>query len=363
VGVEVRDGAVPPTNRFLRGDNLQGRPIDRATGVHLKYSFQAAPGTLVDRLHGSVYQGLGVGAYTFGNRQELGNPWLAYIFQGARIGRLTPGLSVNYEWQFGLSWGWQPWSEENFCNTSIGSRVNAYLNGNIYLDWAVAPRLDLTAGVSAMHFSSGNTRLPNAGINAVMFSLGAIAYLDRDARRAPPRQASPPPAFTRRFSHELLLFGSWRSKSFRLEDNGPTLLSNRSFGVSGLSWATLYHLDRHFRAGASLDGVYDSSAGIGVDLSEIGVDTEHLPIIYPPVWEQMALGVSLRGDFVMPYFTLSAGLGYNVLHTGDDLSSFYQTLALKTHITPRIDLHIGYRLKRFHSPNFLMLGIAYRITK
>jgi hypothetical protein len=287
---------------------------------------------------------------------------LVYIFQGARIGRLSTKLSVNYEWQFGLSWGWHPWSEEeNFYNTALGSPVNAYLNGNLYLDWAVAPRLDLTAGVSAMHFSSGNTSLPNAGVNAMTFSLGAIAYLDRDARHARPQAMSAIPEFTHRFSHELLLFGSWRSRSFRLEEYGPTLLSNQHFGVFGLSWASLYHLDPHFRVGASLDGVYDSSAGIGIDLAKAQSDTGGLPILYPPAWKQMALGISLRGDFVMPYFTLSAGLGYNVLHTGRDLSSFYQMLALKTHITPKIDLHIGYRLKRFHSPNFLMLGIAYKI--
>lgn len=363
-GSELRGGWVPPSNKFLRGENLNSRSIDQTWGVHLKYSFQANRGTIHDRLYGAVYQGVGVGGYTFLNQRELGDPLLFYIFQGACIGYLTPRLSVNYEWQFGLSGGWHPWSEENDLNIAIGGPVNAYLNGNVYLNWTASPLLDLTGGVSVMHFSSGNTRLPNAGVNAVMLSVGATAYFNRDYERSVSPAAQFRSTFRRHFSHELMLFGSLRRKGLRLEYTGKTVLSDTNFNVWGASWATMYNLNYQFRVGAALDGVYDSSADIryNPEAPSDSYDENHPPFLYPPAREQFALGASLRGDFSMPYFTISAGLGYSFLCAGDDLASFYQMLALKVDVTRHTYLNIGYRLKRFRTPNFLMLGIGLRFN-
>lgn len=82
----------------------------------------------------------------------------------------------------------------------------------------------------------------------------------------------------------------------------------------------------------------------------------------PPAKKQMALGLSARGEFVMPYFTVGIGLGANVLHGGGNMKSFYQILALKIDVTRNSYLHIGYNLREFHEPNYLMLGIGYRFN-
>ena len=82
----------------------------------------------------------------------------------------------------------------------------------------------------------------------------------------------------------------------------------------------------------------------------------------PPVNKQLALGVSGRAEYVMPYFSVNFGLGVNVLHGGGDLKSFYQVLALKIEVTRSSFIHIGYNLQNFHTPNFLMLGIGFRFN-
>ena len=82
----------------------------------------------------------------------------------------------------------------------------------------------------------------------------------------------------------------------------------------------------------------------------------------PTIDRQLALGLSGRAEFVMPYFTIGLGLGMNVLHKGGDLKAFYQTLTLKVGITRNAFAHIGYSLRDFHMPNFLMLGIGYRFN-
>ena len=64
----------------------------------------------------------------------------------------------------------------------------------------------------------------------------------------------------------------------------------------------------------------------------------------------------------MPYFNIGIGLGVNVLHKGGDLKSFYQMLTLKVAVTHSSYVHIGYSLRDFHMPNYLMLGVGYRFN-
>ena len=357
VSAELRPGRVVPSNAFLRGHNYQNRSIDESYTAHLKYAFQFRPGSREGRLYGLPYQGIGFSVNTFENREELGDPWSFYLFQGARILALSPSLSVNYEWNLGLSWGWQPFDMYyNSYNYSIGSRINAYLNADFYLNWMVTRQMDVFAGVSLSHFSNGNTKLPNSGVNVVAAKVGAAYYFNRDYDRYFPTTAIDR-NYTRSMSYDLLLFGAWRSKGLKVED-GILPYSIKTFGVAGASFSALYNLSRRIKVGGALDAIYDGSAN--VVYREDYSSSEGIRYVTPPVHEQMALGVSARLDYAMPFFTVSLGLGYDFIHAGTDLKSFYQMLALKIDMTRSTYLNIGYRLKNFETPNFLMLGVGFR---
>ena len=112
LGVEVRPQYVFPTNPFLQGENERWQPIQTSFAAHLKYSFQFRPNTCADRIYGGAYQGFGLSATTFGDKKQLGDPISFYVFQGARIARFNPCLSLNYEWNFGLSAGWKPYDND-----------------------------------------------------------------------------------------------------------------------------------------------------------------------------------------------------------------------------------------------------------
>ena len=159
---------------------MAGEPIQRSLAAHLRYSFRFRPGSRPDCIYGGVYQGIGVSYYSFGNRGELGNPVAVYLFQGARIARISPLVSFNYEWNFGLSFGWKPYDTNyNRANIMMGSRVNAYLNVDFYLNWLLTQRLELTTGLSMTHFSNGNTKFPNAGLNSIGMKLGLVYSFGR----------------------------------------------------------------------------------------------------------------------------------------------------------------------------------------
>ena len=357
IGIEGRSGYIFPTNPFFRGENDLQKPLKKTLSAQLKYSFQFQNNTPIDKIYGGAYQGLGIGYFNFGNTTELGNPLAVYLFQGGRIRKFTPGLSLNYEWNFGVSSGWKPYNyETNFNNVAIGSKMNAYMNVNFYLKWILSRRVDFISGVTLNHFSNGNTQFPNAGLNSIGLKIGLVYNINRLEQDYIPQLYRPLiPAFPRHFSYDLVLFGSWRRKGVIFMDK--QIASPHSYEVAGINFSALYNFGYKLRAGLSLDGVYDASANVYTEDYIVGTEQQFFK---PPLSKQFALGLSARGEYVMPFFTVGIGLGYNILQGGPDLKGFYQMLALKIEITRSSFLHIGYNLQNFHTPNYLMLGIGFR---
>lgn len=354
--VEGRAGHIFTAKDFLEGENMAGKRIATTRSAHLKYALRLRPRTAGAQAYIDAYQGIGLGYFDFGNRKELGSPFALYLFQGGSIARLSRQLSLNYEWNFGASYRWKPYDKDhNPYNKVIGSDVNAYLNVNLHLNWSLSPLFDLTVGATGTHFSNGNTQYPNSGLNTVDCKVGLIYNFNRRADDlASSRQRTFVPPFSRHVSYDLTLFGTWRKKAVTLSTD-VQVAAPHSYTVWGFNFAPMYNFGYKFRAGVSLDGVYDTSCNIWMD-------NNSQEFITPRADKQMALGVSARGEFVMPYLTVGIGLGTNVLHGGGDLKSLYQILALKIDVFRNSYLHIGYNLNEFHNPNHLMLGVGYRFN-
>ena len=166
--------------------------------------------------------------------------------------------------------------------------------------------------------------------------------------------------FPKHISTDVVLFGSWRSKGIMYNDYA--LASPNTYHVFGFNINPMYNMNYNLRFGLSLDGVYDSSANVYTEdyiVSSNG-DDPGFTFYKPSIKNQLALGVSARGEYVMPYFTVGLGIGANILHGGKDLKGLYQILALKIEVTRSSFIHIGYNLQDFREPNYLMLGIGYR---
>lgn len=357
IGFDVRPGYVAPTNSFLEGDNAQRQKIDRSLSLHLKYAFQFSKDSYLGRLYPHAYQGIGVSHNTFYNSAELGNPVAVYAFQGAPIVRLSSCLSLDYEWNFGASFGWKKYDGQyNPQNEVIGSKINAYINLGLLLNWQFHPQWKLAAGVDLTHFSNGNTHYPNGGLNIIGGRVGIVRTFgdtdDASGAIAPERLFIKP-----HVSYDLVIYGATRKRGF-VKDNVPSLVPG-SFGIVGLNFAPMYNFNNYFRAGLSVDAQYDESANIK-DYKLEGSYMNDIKFHRPPFREQFAVGLSLRAELVMPIFSINAGIGRNLICRGDDTNGFYQILALKTYVTRHLFLHVGYQLSKFKDPNNLMLGIGYR---
>ena len=358
VGIEMKGAWIAPSHGFFRGENGAGKRLDKSGSLHLKYSFQFPGSSRYGAMFPTAYQGIGLAWNTFFDKAELGAPAALYVFQGARIASLGERLSLDGEWNFGASFGWRPYDEQhNSFNRVVGSRVNAYIDAALLLSWRPLPGLTLNAGVDITHFSNGNTTLPNSGVNTIGARIGAVYNVARTPMKSI-RKAAVQESF-RQFTLETIFYGALRAKGFEYEGSGY-LLDGR-FAVAGINIAPMYRFTRCFQAGLSLDVQYDESANLSGHMAGmVSEGTGMSPRFYrPPLSEQVAAGLSLRTELVMPIFTIGVGLGRNVLYKGE-LGVFYQMATLKTDVGGNAFLQIGYRLDNFHDPSNLMIGLGWR---
>lgn len=361
LSVEERIGRVALTENFLKGDNRKGTPISMQNMTHLKWSLDIRPHTWEDIVYGSYYQGAGIFYSSFVHKTDIGNPWGIYLFQGARIAEINSRLSFNYEWNLGLSAGWKPYDFiNNPKNNSIGSKVNAYINTNFYFKWRMSRHFDLNAGISLTHFSNGNTKDPNNGINTLSGSVGLKYYFNRNSKFYIKERNVSIPKYPKHMQYELLIFASW--KDVTLDTAGTHIKKpylNKKFLVTGFSFSPMYAINYKLQIGGSFDFSYDESAGMTYDL----LPNNMIRYAHAPFNEQISIGLAAKVDFTMPYFTISGSVGYDILHGNKKTSSLYQILALKVNISPDIFFNIGYRASAFKNPDFLMFGIGCRFSK
>lgn len=351
ITAETRPQWIIPTNKFIKQSEMNS-----AFGVDLKYSFSFSPQSFYGKNYPETRQGIGLGYTGISHGKNLGEPFNLYLFQNVPIARLSPRLSLVYEWNFGISFNWNPYNaEKNPDNGAIGSKTNAYINLGLMLRYKLNRNVDLLAGIDGSHYSNGNTRIPNAGANFAGLKIG-VTYTFDPGEKAEATIARD--KFQPGMGYDLTLYCAARRRAFFSSASHDYLYARGLFGVLGVNFAPMYGFNRYFRAGVSLDTQYDESANILSHRVE-GTPDDNMRFYRPPLKEQIAVGMSLRAELVMPIFSINIGIGRNIICKGKDTDIFYQTLTLKTYLWKNGYLNIGYQLNAFHEPNNLMLGLGY----
>ena len=345
VEMNIRPALIMPTHPLYTRYNSSGERLVFSGSAHLQYSFAFSPETTYGKLFPDTYQGIGIGSYTFLSHEDIGSPISLYIFQNARIATLLRNLSLHYEWNLGLSFGWHP-------NIAISSRINAHINVGAYLKWRLNPRWSLTFGPDYTHFSNGDTSYPNGGANTIGLRAGVRAEI-RKHDKTPQSEE-----FHHRITYDIMAYGAWRAD--RMPKGSKMFIINKAFPVAGLNFNPQFHFTKSLSAGAALDLIYDSSANIYGQT----VDKETGEVISfkrSSFQNQIAAGVSLRAEVTMPIFSVNVGAGWNFLKSGDDMQPFYGIFNLKTFISQRVFLLVGYRLSTLQYTHNLMFGLGFRI--
>lgn len=354
--LDISPGYILQTGEFLRGYNQKNEKIDKSLSLHLKYGFQFSPNSFIGKMYPHTYQGIGISYNTFFDSSELGNPIAIYVYQGSRIKQISHKLSLDYEWNFGASFGWKHYNvDNNPYNNIVGSNINAYINLGFFLNWQMNPKWKFIAGVAATHYSNGNTHYPNSGVNIIGTRIGFTRIFDTKENKSIYNNGNIVTDIKPHLSYDFIIFGATRCKEIPEENYAIP----GSFGILGFNFNPMYNFNKYLKAGMSLDAMFDESSNIENHIAGKNENGD-LNFYRPPFNERVSAGLSIRGELVMPIFSINLGLGHNFIYKGNNFSGLYQVVVLKTSITRNLFLHIGYQLSEFKNPRNLMIGFGYR---
>ncbi len=359
IGVEALPAYVIPTNSSLKGDNLYGDRVSCSFAGALKGDFSFNPSSREGRLYPGLYQGLGVGFRTFFKKRFLGTPVSLYVYQGAPFKHFSDKLWLGYEWQFGAAMAWGDRTGDlglGYTNGAISTRVTAHMGVGLKLWYTPSSRWHLSLGVDVTHFSNGNTSFPNSGINTAGISVGAAYVISPQSAPEKPDREMKEESDKSRWMFDVMAYGAWRKRHVVIE--GTEMLIRGTYAVAGLQFTPMRKINRWFSTGLALDMKYDRSSGL-VPYWTGGYYME-ARFRQPPFGKQLSVGFTAMAEFTMPIFSVSAGIGYDVLSPVDE-KRFYQMLTVKAFLTRNIYLNVGYRLGNFKDPQNLMLGVGVRL--
>lgn len=360
IGGDLRGGY--PFSSYL--DDVLSESLDMsqahysrfASSLHLRYGFAFTPDTEPARLYPGVWQGAGLAVNLFQYPSSVGTPLSLYLLQGAPIVDFSQRLSLVYEWNFGISAPWRPCDgTDGRSNLIVGSRVNAYINLGLGLRWRLSPEWQLTAALDLTHFSNGNTSFPNPGVNLAGVRVGVARSFGPMPEGNPFSGSAVPFAPEHRLSFDLTAYGAWRKRVYRGGEK-PVLL-NGHYAIAGLNFAPMLELRRWLRAGVSADFQFDDSSDLRRQYVS-GTTSSDIRFTSGAFFRKIGVGLSARGELVMPFVSLNLGIGYTFLGPYEARAT-YQLADLKLYLTRSLFLNIGYQLQDFQRQNNLMLGLGY----
>ncbi len=342
IGLAFTPAKILPTNPFVEGENLAGKPLRNMHSGSLKMLWQNPGYREWQRVYHIPYYGIGFSWMLF-HSKELGNPYSVWGVLGVPIIRMKK-LELYSEFQFGTAWGWHKYdSVTNPLNIAVGGGMTVHLDIGLKAFWPVTPSLDLAAGVGFMHFSNGGFERPNRGLNLVspVIELRYHLHGRPETREAPEAGRLPR-------SNELYLmlgYGDHQIVEHELDTN--------YFAVGGLSAVYLIQHTNAFKSGP------------GIDLNFWWGMTAHADGTPGPVgWKNLSTGLLWQMEFALSKLSLTGGIGNYVLHHNyGNFNQFYQRLGVRYHITNHISAGIHVRAINFMLAEFLEFHLGYRFIR
>lgn len=359
VAVRYGYGSVMQTDDFIKGGNA----INNYSSFAAKYVVCAKGGRWQDFAYGMPYYGIGVYVADMpGRSQDIGTPFSLYALSGATICRPSRRLSLNYEWNLGVSMNWRHYDRFTNCeNEVIGSSANVHAALNFYFQWEATDRVNINLGAGFAHFSNGASKLPNRGMNVYDVFIEASYYLNKEKKKMGERAYIPPPEVKKHFEYDVIFTVS--QKQIRVDTVGTELTSrfiDHDFSIYAMSGAVMYVPNYKFRVGVSIDGLYDESSGASARKETIsGTNDTGVCVYKGKMRDRFSLGLSAKGELVMAGYTVFANAGYQVINGNKKDKRFYQILGIKMFLYEGLFGTFGIRSNRFSKAQHLYWSIGY----
>ena len=223
-------------------------------------------------------------------------------------------FSANYRLNLGLAYLNEIFNvDENNFNTAIGSHLNMYFRLGLTTSYRITNKLDATLGLGMTHFSNGNLRSPNLGINIVSANLGVLYKFNESEIELNKHDKHLSPD-TKKMEYTLFFSGGARTITDYINDY---------YFMSTCNLNVERYVNKKRKVGGGLDIFYD-----GTRTSDEEQDQVFKNLVQ--------LGLHLSSDIIYNRFSLSFQAGYYLYKKNEELWNIYNRLALKYKITNRL---------------------------
>lgn len=360
LSLNYQGGIVLPTNDFVK--KQENNPT--FTSYSLKFGYAANGNRWQDYAYGMPYGGIGLNFINFYNDNgAFGSPFALYAFQGVTLNDYSKPLKFKFEWQLGASFNWKPYDPfTNRENIALGSSSNVYVGLSLYANYQIVPRWDIDFGIGMTHSSNGASRLPNKGIN-LFAPFFEFKYNFDYKPMANGKHTFIPPTVEPRLDYDLLINISSRQKRFDTTGtNLPSEYIDRNFGVYGISVAPMAVSSYKYKYGASIDFLYDESSRAKAWRAINPIDNKFYDRVeLGPFWHRFSLGLSAKGEIVLPNYSIFANFGYNIIHGNDKDKRLYQVVGVKAFLKDNLFGTFGIRASKFSKAQYLYWSLGYTI--
>ncbi len=340
IGFSTDVGEIMPTNKFIENsDNAQ------AYSANLKYGYKASKDSPVNHFFGMPYLGIGLKFTYMPMHDSFGYPITPYLFQGANLYKLNDKLSLNYEWNLGMSFNWKTYDPfTNRDNIAISSGLNVHVAFIPHLDWKVSDNSNLKLGFSLSHFSNGSTNQPNYGLNL----LSSFLEYDYAINEEPGTVVeTKDPKDVSKWNLDYMFTLSTREVMF--DTTGTGLLSkyiDHKFTVLAFTLSPYRVYNHRFKYGVGLDVVYDESVNATAWREYNPIDGGMYDRIkLGSFGDRFVFGASGKGELTMPYYSIYGSLGYNFIQK-EDITRLYQMIGVRVYM--KDNLYGGFAIRAIH---------------
>lgn len=241
---------------------------------------------------------------------------------------------LNFKMATGLGWATSPWNlTENNLNKAFGS----HLNGNMRVQFAgrilVTQHLALRYGAGITHFSNGNFKLPNLGINNVELSVG-LAWQKHETLVHPKINKK----LEKTYFKEIRIFGG--SKETDLVNNMRT-----------------YPLGISFRQGQNASAKSDWMIGF-----DYFFDQSYTQTLEKSFKNQSEMGLALGHELKLGKFGFLTEIGFYAWVPNSVKGRLYKRLGFRYQVLPQWYIQ-GILKTHFARADYFEWGIGYRFLR
>ena len=230
---------------------------DYVQSVSLNFSKRTTGKNDWEQLYRFPEYGISLFYSTLGNDQVYGREIALFPFFKYHL-YSRKGFSFDHQVGLGIGYVTKKFDmEENYRNIAVGSHMNIHFNFGLDLKYLLAKKYQLCTGISFDHFSNGNLKEPNLGINSLTAYLG-LGYIVGNSYQ-PVEHALEP----HRKNHHIELIYSIGGKYTRLYE------SIYYFTCSG-TVEYKYEPFQIFHVGIGADIFYDSSTERVMNALQLG---------------------------------------------------------------------------------------------